>query len=121
MTEIFSGAKSSKLALIKFISARWSIDRSNVVALVGRSRRDSKGGPRDDLMHILTRLHNTFAMATAQVLGSMASILARASALESCGEGSAFRILVVEGLHGLKSHWFWVCLTVAVDRLHWIL
>ncbi|MCJ1466639.1 Cell wall alpha-1,3-glucan synthase ags1 [Pseudocyphellaria aurata] len=60
------------------------------------------------LMQTLTRLHITFAMSTAQVLGSMASILARALAVKSCGSGSVFPNLAVEGVYGLKSLWFWI-------------
>lgn len=60
------------------------------------------------LMLTLTRLHIAFAMCAAQVLGSMASVLARVSALESSGPGSAFPNLAVEGVHGLKSLWFWI-------------
>lgn len=60
------------------------------------------------LMQTLTRLHIAFAMGAAQVLGSTAIILARVSALESCGPGSAFPNLAVEGVNGLKSYWFWI-------------
>lgn len=66
-------------------------------------------------MQTLTRLNIAFAMIGAQVLGSIASIIARASALPPSGLGSLFPNLAVEGLHGLRSAWFWVCLSLQLS------
>lgn len=67
------------------------------------------------LMQTLTRLHIAFAMFGAQVLGSIASVLARASALPTSGPGSLYPNLAVEGLYGLRSAWFWVCLSLQLS------
>lgn len=67
------------------------------------------------LMQTLTRLHIAFAMAGAQVLGSITSVLARASALQPSGPGSLFLNLAVEGVHGLRSAWFWVGLSLQLS------
>lgn len=67
------------------------------------------------LMQTLTKLHIAFAMAGAQVLGSIASVLARASALQPSGPGSLFLNLAVEGVHGLRSAWFWVGLSLQLS------
>lgn len=64
------------------------------------------------LMQTLTRLHIAFAMVGAQVLGSIASVLARASALPSSGPGSLYPNLAVEGPHGLRSASFWLGLSL---------
>lgn len=50
-----------------------------------------------------------------QVLGSIASVLARASALPTSGPGSLYPNLAVEGLHGLKIAWFWVGLSLQLS------
>lgn len=58
------------------------------------------------LLQTLTRLHIAFAMVGVQELGSIASVLARASALPPSGPGSLYPNLAVEGVHGLRSAWF---------------
>ncbi len=54
-------------------------------------------------------------MCGAQVLGGVASILAKASALRPTGPGSIFPNLAVEGVRGLQSVWFWIGLLLQLS------
>ena len=61
------------------------------------------------LLQTLTRFHIGFTLVAAQVLGSVATILGRATAPDSDGPGSVFPNLVL-GTGGLKQPGFWVAL-----------
>ena len=61
------------------------------------------------LLQTLTRFHITFALVAAQVLGSIATIAARASAPDNVGPGSVFPNFGL-GSAGLQQPWFWVAL-----------
>ena len=74
------------------------------------------------LLQTLTRFHVTFALVCAQVLGSVATIVARASAPDASGPGSVFPNLALS-LVGLSDAWFWIALVcqgaVCVGFLWW--
>lgn len=59
------------------------------------------------LLQTLTRFHIVFTLVSAQVLGSIATIVARATAPDADGPGSVFPNLVLSA-HGLKNASFWV-------------
>ena len=59
------------------------------------------------LLQTLTRFHVVFTLVCAQVLGSVATILARATAPDKDGPGTVFPNLVL-GTQGLKQPAFWV-------------
>lgn len=59
------------------------------------------------LMQTLTRLQITFAVAFSQILGSLATMVARASIVEINGASSVYPNFAVVGVAGLKSAWFW--------------
>ncbi|KAL2134918.1 hypothetical protein VTI74DRAFT_10410 [Chaetomium olivicolor] len=61
------------------------------------------------LLQTTTRFHNNFALVAAQVLGSIATALGRATAPDRIGPGPVFPNLAL-GLEGLGNGWFWVCL-----------
>ena len=61
------------------------------------------------LLQTLTRFHIVFTLVCAQVLGSIATIVARASAPDKDGPGTVFPNLVL-GATGLKQASFWVAL-----------
>ncbi|KAI4719930.1 alpha-1,3-glucan synthase [Aureobasidium sp. EXF-10727] len=61
------------------------------------------------LLQTLTRHHVAVTLTAAQVLGSIATIAARASAPDATGPGAVFPNLVVS-LSGLQSWEFWVAL-----------
>lgn len=61
------------------------------------------------LLQTLTRFHVTFTLMAAQVLGSIATIAARASAPDNTGPGTVFPNFGLS-LDGLGYRWFWVCL-----------
>ncbi|KAG7294144.1 hypothetical protein NEMBOFW57_004212 [Staphylotrichum longicolle] len=61
------------------------------------------------LLQTTTRFHNNFALVAAQVLGSLATAVGRASAPDAVGPGPVFPNLAL-GLEGLANGWFWVCL-----------
>ena len=61
------------------------------------------------LLQTLTRHHVAVTLTAAQVLGSAATIAARASAPDATGPGSVFPNLVVS-LSGLGAWGFWVAL-----------
>lgn len=54
-------------------------------------------------------------MVRAQVLGSIASVLARASALQPSGPGSLFPNFWVERVNGLRGACFWVGLSLQLS------
>ncbi|GAB7350371.1 hypothetical protein MBLNU459_g0998t1 [Dothideomycetes sp. NU459] len=62
------------------------------------------------LLQTLTRFHITFTLIAAQVLGSIATILARATAPDKIGPGSVFPDFGVNWLDGLAEADFWICL-----------
>ena len=59
------------------------------------------------LLQTLTRFHVVFVLVCAQVLGSIATIVARATAPDGNGPGTVFPNLAM-GLAGLKYPWFWL-------------
>ncbi|KAL8728257.1 MAG: hypothetical protein Q9181_005404 [Wetmoreana brouardii] len=59
------------------------------------------------LLQTLTRFHVTFTLIAAQVLGSIATIAARATAPDKDGPGTVFPNLVLFGGEGLKTAGFW--------------
>lgn len=61
------------------------------------------------LLQTLTRFHVTYVLVGSQVLGSIATIVARACAPDSNGPGDVFPNLVL-GLGGLGKAWFWIAL-----------
>ena len=62
------------------------------------------------LLQTLTRFHVTFTLLFAQVIGSVATIAARASAPDAVGPGSVFPNFAFGIAEGLKQHWFWIAL-----------
>lgn len=65
------------------------------------------------LLQTLTRFHVVFSLVCAQVLGSVATIVARACAPDATGPGPIFPNLAVS-LHGLKNAWFWIGLIAQI-------
>ena len=61
------------------------------------------------LLQTLTRFHIVFTLVCAQVLGSVATIVARATAPDKDGPGTVFPNLVL-GTKGLREPAFWVAL-----------
>jgi alpha-1,3-glucan synthase len=61
------------------------------------------------LLQTTTRFHNNFALVAAQVLGSIATAVGRATAPNAVGPGPVFPNLALS-LDGLANGWFWVCL-----------
>ncbi|KAH8653740.1 alpha-1,3-glucan synthase [Xylariales sp. PMI_506] len=64
------------------------------------------------LLQTLTRLHMTGAIAAAQVLGSLFTIAARASAPNRIGPGPVFPNLPMDLWAGLVNVWLWVPLVM---------
>ena len=62
------------------------------------------------LLQTLTRIHISFTLIAAQVLGSIATILARASAPNNIGPGDVFPDFSAGFADGLSKPWFWVAL-----------
>ena len=62
------------------------------------------------LLQTLTRFHVLFTLIAAQMLGSLATIVARASAPDKIGPGDVFPNFCVNPRQGLASAWFWVTL-----------
>lgn len=60
------------------------------------------------LLQTLTRVHITYTLIVAQVLGSIATILARATAPDKVGPGGMFPDFTRGALPGLMQPWFWV-------------
>jgi alpha-1,3-glucan synthase len=66
------------------------------------------------LLQTTTRFHNNFALVAAQVLGSIATAVGRASAPNAIGPGPVFPNLALS-LEGLNNGWFWVCLLMQIS------
>ncbi|KAI4117714.1 MAG: hypothetical protein LQ345_002108 [Seirophora villosa] len=66
------------------------------------------------LLQTLTRYHVAFTLLFAQVVGSVATIAARASAPDATGPGRVFPNFGVEEGRGLRAWEFWVCLLCQV-------
>ncbi|KAL8840879.1 MAG: hypothetical protein Q9170_001143 [Blastenia crenularia] len=62
------------------------------------------------LLQTLTRIHIAFTLIAAQVLGSIATILARATAPNKIGPGDIFPDFSAGYSDGLGKGWFWVAL-----------
>ncbi|KAG9707834.1 glycosyltransferase family 5 protein, partial [Aureobasidium melanogenum] len=62
------------------------------------------------LLQTLTRFHITFTLVAAQVIGSVATILSRATAPDATGPGDVFPDFSVNWKAGLASADFWICL-----------
>ncbi|CAG8424933.1 unnamed protein product [Penicillium salamii] len=62
------------------------------------------------LLHTMTRFHVTFTLLAAQVVGSVATILARATAPNKLGPGDVFPDFSAGITAGLAKADFWVCL-----------
>lgn len=60
------------------------------------------------LLQTLGRFHVSFTVFGAQVIGSLATIVARATAPNKTGPGPVFPNLAVDLLGGLDNVWFWV-------------
>ncbi|KAK3385701.1 hypothetical protein B0H63DRAFT_501483 [Podospora didyma] len=65
------------------------------------------------LLMTTTRIHNNFALVAAQVLGSIATAVGRATAPDAVGPGPVFPNLALS-LDGLGNAWFWVCLIMQI-------
>ncbi|KAK0729653.1 hypothetical protein B0H67DRAFT_559297 [Lasiosphaeris hirsuta] len=65
------------------------------------------------LLQTTTRFHNNFALVAAQVLGSVATMVGRATAPDAVGPGPVFPNLALS-LDGLGNGWFWVCLLMQI-------
>jgi alpha-1,3-glucan synthase len=61
------------------------------------------------LLQTLTRFHICFTLMAAQVLGSIATMAARASAPDNVGPGTVFPNFAIS-LDGIGWPYFWVCL-----------
>ncbi|KAL8766393.1 MAG: hypothetical protein Q9209_006827 [Squamulea sp. 1 TL-2023] len=62
------------------------------------------------LLQTLTRIHIAFTLIAAQMLGSIATILARATAPNKIGPGDIFPDFSAGYADGLGKGWFWVAL-----------
>lgn len=62
------------------------------------------------LLQTLTRFHITFTLVAAQVIGSIATILARATAPDNVGPGNVFPDFSVDWKAGLAQADFWIAL-----------
>lgn len=62
------------------------------------------------LLNTLTRFHIAFILLAAQVLGSIATILARATAPNNLGPGDVFPDFSAGFGEGLSKAWFWIAL-----------
>ncbi|KAI9821263.1 MAG: Cell wall alpha-1,3-glucan synthase ags1 [Pycnora praestabilis] len=62
------------------------------------------------LLQTLTRIHIAFTLIAAQVLGSIATILARATAPNKIGPGGVFPDFSAEWGEGFREPWFWIAL-----------
>ncbi|KAK5113286.1 hypothetical protein LTR85_010903 [Meristemomyces frigidus] len=61
------------------------------------------------LLQTMVRVHISWALMFGQVVGSIATIIARADGLNSVGPGPTFPN-IGGGLEGLGNAWFWICL-----------
>jgi len=62
------------------------------------------------LLQTLTRFHIAFTLVAAQVIGSAATIAARASAPNNIGPGTVFPDFATSYLASIQQPWFWVAL-----------
>jgi alpha-1,3-glucan synthase len=62
------------------------------------------------LLQTLTRFHIVFTLIAAQVIGSVATIAARASAPNATGPGDVFPDFSLHVWDGLQKAWFWIVL-----------
>ena len=62
------------------------------------------------LLQTMTRFHITFTLVCAQVLGSLSTIVSRASAPDRLTPGSVFPNLPMDHVSGARSPWFWIAL-----------
>ncbi|KAL8725521.1 MAG: hypothetical protein Q9166_007307 [cf. Caloplaca sp. 2 TL-2023] len=62
------------------------------------------------LLQTLTRYHVAFTLLFAQVIGSVATIAARASAPDATAPGTVFPNFSIGMQEGLRQHWFWIAL-----------
>ena len=62
------------------------------------------------LLQTLTRFHVLFTLVAGQILGSLTTIIAKASAPDKIGAGSVFPNFCVNPKEGLSSAWFWIAL-----------
>lgn len=67
------------------------------------------------LLHTMTRFHVTFTLLAAQVVGSVATILARATAPDKLGPGDVFPDFSAGIAAGLGKADFWVCLLFMIS------
>lgn len=65
------------------------------------------------LLQTMTRFHITFTLIAAQVLGSIATILARLTAPDNTGPGSVFPNLAISS-DGLGKVGFWLALVLQI-------
>ena len=64
------------------------------------------------LLQTLTRVHIACTLVAAQVIGSVATIAARASAPNNVGPGTVFPNLGLDWWAGLQGAYFWVALVL---------
>ncbi|PWN31216.1 alpha-1,3-glucan synthase [Meira miltonrushii] len=64
------------------------------------------------LLATMTRFHVTFTLMTAQILGALMTVIARACAPDALQSGSVFPNLVLEGFSGIQNAWFWIALVL---------
>lgn len=64
------------------------------------------------LLQTLTRVHIAYTLIVAQVLGSVATILARATAPDKVGPGDLFPDFTRGAFPGIEKAWFWVGLVL---------
>lgn len=62
------------------------------------------------LLQTLTRMHVTFALTAAQIIGSLATIAARATAPNNIGPGTVFPDFSGGFTQGLQEPMFWLAL-----------
>ncbi|RDK37106.1 alpha-1,3-glucan synthase [Aspergillus phoenicis ATCC 13157] len=67
------------------------------------------------LLNTMTRFHVTFTLLAAQVVGSVATILARATAPDKLGPGNVFPDFSAGVTAGLSKADFWVCLLLMLS------
>lgn len=67
------------------------------------------------LLQTLTRVHIAYTLITAQVLGSIATIAARASAPNAIGPGPLFPDFSIGVYPGASQPWFWVGLLLQMS------
>lgn len=67
------------------------------------------------LLNTLTRFHIAFTLLAAQVIGSIGTILARATAPDKVGPGDVFPDFSAGVAQGLSKADFWVCLLFMIS------